>query len=128
QIGEMNTHDVLLVLILANAVQNAMTTGSGQIAVALLAAGTLILLGRLAAVSFRRWPSLEERLMGAPTVIVHDGQVISRSLRAEGLTLEEVRSAVRAQGLEHLDDVKLAVLEMDGSISVIPRERAGAGG
>ena len=127
QIGEMNTQDVLLILIMANAVQNAMTKGSGQLLVAIVSAGALILLGWIIATALYRWPALEPRLMGSPTVIVHNGQLIRHNLRDERLTIDEVLAAVRKQGLADLDDVKIAFLEMDGSISVVPRDRSGEG-
>src|SRR4051795_2174766 len=86
QAGELNLHDLLLVLILANAVQNAMTRGDGRLAVALVSSGTLLLLGTLYSTWQFRHPSWEKRMLGAPTVLVEGGRVQRRNLRREGVS------------------------------------------
>jgi uncharacterized membrane protein YcaP (DUF421 family) len=63
-------------------------------------------------------------VLATPTVVVQNGQLIRHNVRHEGITRDEVLAAVREQGLADLADVKLAVLEMDGSISVVPNEDA----
>lgn len=123
--GEMNMYDLLVVLIMANAVQNAMTKSSGHVTVSLVAAGTLIAAGWLIAKVIARWPALESRLMTEPTVVIQDGRLLRRNLRREDLTEDEVLTAMRRQGLVDFADVRLAVLEMDGGISVVPKEHSG---
>lgn len=127
QAGELNLHDLLLVLILANAVQNAMTRGDGRLTVALASSGTLVLLGTLLAALQSRFPTLEKRMVGEPTVVVERGRMLRQEMRREGVTEEDVRAAIRDQGLADLAGVKLAVLEVDGSISVIPQEQRSQG-
>ena len=121
QLGGMNVYDLVLVLALANAVQNAMTRGSGQLAVGLVSSGTLLVLGRLLGLAFVRRPSLERSLVGIPTVVVQDGQLHPSNMRREGVTEAEVLAAVRGYGLADLSEVKLAVVEPDGSLSVVPK-------
>lgn len=123
QTGGMNVYDLVLVLMIANAVQNAMTKGSGMLAVGVVSAGTLLLLGRALGLVFVRRPTLEAQVTGSPTVVVHDGRLDRDRLRREGVTEAEVLAAVRQYGLNDLSDVKLAVLEVDGSLSVVPKER-----
>jgi uncharacterized membrane protein YcaP (DUF421 family) len=123
QAGELNVHDLLLVLIAANAVQNAMTRGDGHLLVALVSSGTLLLVGSLFAALQSRFPFWERQVVGVPTVLVESGRLIGRNLRREGLSEGELLAAVRDQGLADLAGVRLAVLETDGSISVIPREQ-----
>lgn len=122
-LGGMNVYDLVLVLALANAVQNAMTKGSGQLAVGIVSGGTLLLLGWLAARLIVRRPDLETRLVGSPTILIQDGQLVLPNLRREGVTEDEVMAAVREYGLANLSEVRLAVLELDGSLSVVPKER-----
>ncbi len=124
QAGEMKSHDLVTVLVAANAVQNAMTRGDGRLGVALVSAGTLILLGWLWATALGRRPGWQRPLVGIPTIIVEDGQVRRRELRREGVSPDQLRAAVRDRGLADLADVRLAVLEVDGTISVIPAEGA----
>jgi uncharacterized membrane protein YcaP (DUF421 family) len=122
QTGELNVHDLFFVLIVANAVQNAMTKGNGSLAVALVSAGTLLLLGWLGATLLSKQPAWEAWLVGAPTVLVEGGRMVRSSMRREGVTEDELMAAVRGRGLTDLAGVRLAVLEIDGSISVVPRE------
>jgi len=121
QLGGMNVYDLVLVLALANAVQNAMTRGSGQLAVGLVSSGTLLVLGRLLGLAFVRRPSLERSLVGIPTVVVQDSRLLETNMRREGVTEAEVLAAVRGYGLSDLSEVKLAVVEPDGSLSVVPK-------
>lgn len=118
-IGGGNVYDLVLVLAIANAVQNAMTKGSGHLAVGIVSAGTLIILGWLIGRRVATDPSFEARLVGTPVVLVRDGELVLPNLRIEGITREQVMAAVRAYGISRLDQVKLAVLELDGSLSVI---------
>jgi uncharacterized membrane protein YcaP (DUF421 family) len=127
QTGEMNVHDLLLVLVLANAVQNAMTMGNGHLTVALVSSGTLLLLGWLLAVLLRRHPAWQPVLLGTPTILVERGRLIRQNMKREGVTETDLLGAVRQQGLLDLGGVKLAVLEIDGSISVIPSEETAKG-
>ncbi len=123
QAGEGNLSDLLLALMIANAVQNGMTRGSGSLGVALVSAGTLLALAWLVAGVLSRRPDWEWWAVGGPTVLVEDGRVVRRRAHREGVTDQELMAAVRDQGLAGVDGVKLAVLEPDGSISVIPRDR-----
>ncbi|HEY1381713.1 MAG TPA: YetF domain-containing protein [Gemmataceae bacterium] len=123
QAGEGNLHDLMLALLMANAVQNGMTRGDGSLAVALAAAGTLLLLARLVGGLLSGHPAWEGWAVGGPTVLVEDGRVVRRRARREGVTDRELMAAVRDEGLAGVGDVKLAVLEPDGSISVIPRDK-----
>lgn len=127
QAGEMNVHDLLLVLIIANAVQNAMTKGNGHLAVALVSAGTLLAFGWWAATILARNPHWHAGLVGAPTVLVEEGRPLRANLDREGVTEDELMAAVRDQGLPNVSDVRLAILEIDGSISVVPRTRSRGG-
>lgn len=123
QFGEINLHDLLFVLIVSNAVQNAMTKGDGRLSVALVSAGTLILFGWLFQVVIARFPSTRAALVGSPIVLVHDRQVIPSHLAQARLTEEDLLAAIRERGYGGLDEVRLAVLEADGSIGVVPVDR-----
>jgi len=127
QVGGMNIYDLVLVLLLANAVQNAMTKGSGMVGVGIASAGVLLLFDRFLGIVFVKRPSLEARLVGTPTVIIKDGQLERAHMRREGVTEEEVLAALRGYGVDHPSEVKLAVLEADGSLSVVPTNHPSPG-
>lgn len=128
--GESNTFDLMLVLIVANAVQNAMTRGNGALSVALVSAATLIGMAWIWAHTLNRWPIVERRVFGTPRVLAYDGHFVEKNLSQEDVTTDDVLREVREFGLQSVEDVRLAVLEIDGSISIVPREsaRQGAGG
>ncbi len=121
-VGGMNLIDLVLILLLGNAIQNAMTFGSGSLGVGLVSAGVLLVADRLLGILFVRRPWLERSLFGGPTLIVHNGVLDRTAMEREGLSEDEVMTAARAIGLEKLSAVRMAVLEEDGSISIIPAE------
>ena len=122
QVGGMNLVDLVLVLALANVVQNAITSGSGDLWVGIVAAGTLFVADRALGIVFIRRPSTEGKLIGTPIVIAQNGHLEHANLRREGITEDEVLAAIRSFGLASLSEVKLAVLEDDGSLSVVGKQ------
>ncbi len=122
EMAGMTIFDLVVVLALANAVQNAMTQGSGHLAVGIVAAGTILVLNRILGILFVRRPGLEMSLTGSPIVIVQNGQLQPDHMRHEGITTEEVLAAARNFGLSSLEQIRLAVLEADGSLSIVPVE------
>jgi uncharacterized membrane protein YcaP (DUF421 family) len=123
QFGEMNTHDLLLVVVVCNAVQNGMTRQSPHLSVALVSAGTLLAIGWVLGYLTGRSRSMERRLFGVPIVLIENGRVIGRHLREQSVTENELMAAVRGRGLVEPAQVRLAVLEVNGAISIVPRER-----
>lgn len=125
EMAGMSVLDLVVVLALANAVQNAMTMGSGFLLVGIVSGATLIVVNRLLGSIFVKFPSFEAEVTGGPVVIVRDGQLERDHLRREGITPEEVMETIHGVGLATLAEVKLVILEADGSLSVIPAERKG---
>lgn len=121
QIGQMNIYDLAMVMALANAVQNAMTNGSGNLAVGIVSASTLLLLGALLTVIFVRLPKLEDHLVGTPTLLVNDGQILQDHMRRECVTEAELLQVLREHGLTDVREIMIAMLEVDGTISIVPK-------
>ncbi len=122
-VGGMNLVDLVLVMLLGNAVQNALTSGSGQLAVGLTSAIVLLIIDRLMGILFVRRPWLERRLFGGPTIIASRGRMDRAAMQHEGVDEDELLTAIRAIGLDEVSQVRLAVLEDDGSISIVPEEQ-----
>jgi uncharacterized membrane protein YcaP (DUF421 family) len=120
--GGLNILDLLLVLLLGNAVQNAITVGSGELAVGLVSVACLLIIDRLIGILFVRNPFLESRFFGAPTILVTNGKLNPVAMRHEGVSEDEVLTAIHEQGLSDLSQVKLGMLEEDGTISIVPKE------
>ena len=121
QIGQMNIYDLAMIMALANAVQNAMTSGKGNISVGIVSSGTLLVVGWIFTQFFVRLPKLEERVVGTPTLLLNNGQILEEAMRHEQVTQEILMTALRQHGLTEASQVLLAVLEVDGSISIIPK-------
>jgi uncharacterized membrane protein YcaP (DUF421 family) len=120
QLGQLTPFDLVVLLIVSNAVQNAMVGSDTTLTGGLLAAATLVgantALNRL----LLRSPRLSGALVGQPSLLLHEGRFIDEHLAHEGLTREEVLQALREHGYDDPNGVKEAVLEVDGTISVIP--------
>jgi len=120
ELGQMSVFDLIVILLIANAVQNAMTGPDFSVQGGLLAAGVLLVgnyVVSLLPLHGRRWGRL---LGGTPTVLIQDGRFVDVHLRREHIVRDEVEMAIREHGVDSIKDVRLAVLEVDGSISVVP--------
>ena len=120
EIGQMTVFDLVVLLLLANAVQNAMVGPDTSLAGGIIAALVLLVLNSVVAQLRLRWPRLRRLVEGSPTLLVLHGDVIADHLRREGLDQETLEAALREHGLADLSDVEMAVLEIDGSISIVP--------
>ena len=122
ELGQMTVFDLVVILLIANAVQNAMVGADVSIQGGLLAAGVLLVANRVVA-ALRIHSGLWGRLIeGTPTVLVHEGEFLEAGLRKEGLERQQVEMAMREHGIDSLEQVRLAILETDGSISVVPEQ------
>lgn len=122
ELGQMNIYDLVLIIILANAVQNAMVGDDSTVLGGITAATTLLLLNRLFTLAMIRSKRLEHAMIGEPVVIVNDGVMVKERMRHEGISAEQVMAALREHGLERLDQAHICILEVDGTISVVPED------
>ena len=120
ELGQMTIFDLVLILLIANAVQNAMVGPDVSLSGGLVAAAVLLVMN-FAVVRLLGLTPLGERLLeGGPTLLVKDGALVPHGLRHEGLAPEEVETAIREHGIADVGGVRAAYLEPDGTISVIP--------
>ena len=121
ELGQMTVFDLVVILLIANAVQNAMTGPDFSVEGGLLAALVLLVVNRTVAWLGWRWNAWG-LLEGTPTVLVQRGQFVDPSLRKEKVARSDIEKAMREHGVESVEGVRLAVLETDGSISIVPQE------
>jgi uncharacterized membrane protein YcaP (DUF421 family) len=125
ELGQMSPADLVVILIIANAVQNSMNGGDVSLIGGLVSAATLVagnlLLGRFG----RRLPIVGRLVVEEPTLLLQDGKPIKKNLEKEHVDIEEIEMAAREHGIADLDHVAAAVLEIDGSISIIPKDGGG---
>lgn len=120
EVGQFTLFDLVLVLLAANAVQPAMTGPDSSLTGGLVIIATLFLLNLAVARLGDRVPALRHLTEGRSTVIARDGKWLGPALKREGLDLNDCEMALREHGMADVTDVALAVLETDGTISVVP--------
>jgi len=119
QLGQMSTFDLVLLLIIANAVQNAMVGPDTSLAGGLVAAGVLIGWHRVIDWWRLRSRGVSKLLAGEGIMLIHAGRILDEHCVRAGITHDELRQALREHGVASVQDVMLAVLEPDGAISVV---------
>jgi len=126
QIGQLAPFDLVLLLVLSNAVQNSMNGGDNSVVGGLVSAATLVGLNWMVSYATFRSKRLERAIEARPQVLIHNGHVYQDVMRRERLTQSELEAALRGAGCASVHDVHFAVLENNGEISVRRRERPGA--
>jgi len=119
QIGQLSPFDLVLLLVLSNAVQNSMNAGDNSLIGGLLSASTLILLNSVVAALTYRSKRLESLIEGRPQVLIHNGKLYEKTMTDARLTHHELNAALRRAGCLTVNDVHCAVLENNGAISVV---------
>ena len=122
EIGQMTVFDLVVLLLIANAVQNAMVGQDTSLIGGILAAVVLLGINAIVANLRLRWPRLRRLVEGTPTLLVLHGEVIPQHMRKEGIDEESLLAALREHGVAEISGVEMAVLEIDGSISVVPAD------
>ena len=118
QIGQMGAGEFVAILLISNAMQNAMNGGDNSVSGGLILAAVIIALSVLVAwltYRSRRWAVWLE---GRPTLLVHHGTVLHDHLRGELLSPSELRTMMRRQGIHSFEEVEVAILESDGHLSI----------
>lgn len=120
-LAQFSTYDLVTVMAVANSVQNAMTAGKGSVLVGIVCASTLLALAYGMTKLFTRVPSSERLVLGEPVVLVNNGVLLRDRLRRERITIDELQAALRDHGLVRPEQASMVILEVDGSISVVPK-------
>jgi len=122
ELSSLQPFDLILLIILGDAVQQGLTQDDYSLTGAMLAIGTIAVLQVFVSWIGYRFPRTRAMLEGAPIIVVQNGEVIDANLKRERLDVEEIYEQARLQGIEHLSDVKWAVLETNGQLSFIKKQ------
>ena len=126
-LAQVTTFDLVLLLIISEATQEALIGHDFSLTNALLVILTLVGLDQLLGVWKHRSRAVASLLDGTPLVLVEDGRVHQERMDREKVDLADILHAARKEhGLERFADIKHAVLEQSGGITIVPRERAAA--
>ena len=122
-LSELTTFDFVLVLIIGEATQQALLGEDFSLINAALVIVTLLLLDIVMALAKARWKTFDKIVDGVPTIIVENGRPLRDRMRKARVDEGDVMEAARRlQGIERMDQIRYAVLEVSGGITVIPRE------
>jgi uncharacterized membrane protein YcaP (DUF421 family) len=119
EVGQMTPFDLTLLLLLSNSVQNAMTGPDTSLMGGAAAALALLTLNFLLAEVSGLNRRFRKMIQGSPTLLVHNGECIAPHMAKERISMDELNRALREHGVGCISDAALAVLEVDGSISVL---------
>jgi len=119
EVGQMTPFDLTLLLLLSNAVQNAMVGPDNSVIGGIVAAATLLILNYIVAELSGANRRFRKFVQGSPTLLVHNGKIISAHMAREHVTVDELQRSLREHGISCIPEVAMAVLEVDGSISIL---------
>jgi len=122
EISQLSVMDLVFVLLISNAVQNAMVGPDTSLLGGLCAAGTLFLLNGIFRLVTYKFPKLSRLMQGQAVMLIYQGSVIKENLRKTKISLDELNEALREHGASSAAEVDLAVLEQDGQISVLSND------
>jgi len=121
ELGSLQPFDLILLIVLGDALQQGLTQDDYSLTGAVLVVGTIAVLQVGISWLNYRFPRVRPILEGEPIIVVQDGKVITRNLERERLTVEEIAEEARRQQIAHLSEVRFAILETSGTISFIKK-------
>ena len=122
ELSSMGPSDLILLVVMGDLIQNGVTQSDYSVTGVVLATSTFGLLAVVTSYTVFRSPRAKSVIEGEPLILVENGEAIERNLKGERLTLDDLMEEARAQQVDSLDQIKWAVLESNGSISIIPKQ------
>ena len=123
QVGQLTPFDLVVLLLISNVVQNAVIGNDNSVGGGIVGAVTILMLNAAVVEVTYRSKRLRHWLESEPTLLIHNGKVLEANLRRERVTRDDLLGALRRSGLIEPEQVRFAVLEENGVISVVPRNR-----
>ncbi|MGG7035675.1 MAG: DUF421 domain-containing protein [Flavobacterium sp.] len=122
ELSQLNTADIILILLISNAVQNAMVGDNTSLLGGLTAAFVLFVINYILKKLMFKYKAFGDLITQKPEILIHNGNIDFKTLSKLNITSEEIEEAMREHGVEHFKEVKLAMMEIDGNISIISGE------
>jgi uncharacterized membrane protein YcaP (DUF421 family) len=126
ELGQSNTLDLVVLLLVANAVQNGIIGDDLSVTGAVIGATVLFTLNEALTRAGDRAPWFQRVLEGSPTILIEHGKINRRALRRAGISVMELRSIARRQGFADLGEVHTAILETNGVVTMFRQDEADA--
>ncbi|WP_199117417.1 DUF421 domain-containing protein [Pedobacter sp. ASV28] len=124
ELSQLNTTDVVLILLISNAVQNAMVGSDTTLQGGIVAAAVLFVVNYIFKKFLFKSKKLRDLVYDKPQILIHNGKLDFQMLSHLGITNEELEEAMREHGVAHYKEVKLAMLEVDGNISILTGDKS----
>lgn len=119
ELSQLNTADIILILLISNSVQNAMVGSNTSLESGIIAASALFVINMVFKKVMFKSGFIKNLIQDKPEILIHEGKIYFKTLANLGITSDELEEAMREHGVEHYKDVKLAMFEIDGNISII---------
>jgi uncharacterized membrane protein YcaP (DUF421 family) len=119
ELSQLSVVDLVFILLISNAVQNAMVGSNTSLAGGIVAASTLFIINYVLKKLILRFKPIERFIEGEPIMLIYEGEIQQSNVEKAGFTIQELNAAVREHGVDTIKNVNLAMLEVDGNISVL---------
>lgn len=123
-VGQFTPFDLVVVMLISEASQNALVDGDASISGALIVVATLIGLNWLLGFASARSRRIDRLVEGSPVLVARDGRIFADALARQNVSLGDFREAMRSHGVPREEDIRFAFLETNGEITVVSREQA----
>lgn len=125
---QTTTFDLVLLLVISEAVSSALLADDRSITGAVIAVITMIAIDKFFTLARRRWPRVDRMLTYEPTLLLHEGALLEKNMRREGVSVEDILETARtSKGVVRLREIRFVVLESSGALSIIPYASAAEG-
>jgi uncharacterized membrane protein YcaP (DUF421 family) len=122
ELAQLSVIDLVFILLISNAVQNAMVGQDTSVPGGIAAASGLFIINYVFKYLLKKFPKFSELVQGHAILLIYDGKILHQNCDDALFSVEELKAAVREHGIERIEDVNLAVLEVDGNVSVVSND------
>jgi len=122
ELSQLSVIDLVFILLISNAVQNAMVGTDSSLGGGMVAATSLFVVNYLFKRIMYRFPKLNKLIQGEPLLLIYNGKINVKNVTKAKISIEEIMEAIREHGVAEIEQVDLAILEVDGNISVMSQE------
>ena len=122
ELAQLSVIDLVFILLISNAVQNAMVGMDSSLGGGLVAATSLFIVNYLFKRIVYRFPKFNKLIQGEPLLLIYNGKINLKNMTKAKISMDEIMEAIREHGVAVVKEVDLAVLEVDGNISVMSQE------
>jgi Predicted membrane protein len=122
ELAQLSVIDLVFILLISNAVQNAMVGEDSSLLGGLIAAASLFIVNHVFKLVLYHFPGLSRLIQGEPLMLIYNGKLNMDNIRKSKITVREIMEAIREHGVSTIEEVDLAVLEVDGNISILSNE------